>query len=135
MRWSRSRRYAPGATTPRSPSSTPARPRSPRAIAHPAIADAVGNDVTLVDGGLLVTGSNMSGKSTFLRTLALNAICAQSIHTTFGAWHASLLRVFAVMRVDDDTAGGISKYAAEVAAIGGLVAASSHGDDDAVPRY
>jgi DNA mismatch repair ATPase MutS len=47
---------------------------------HPANPGAVGNDLAL-DAGLLVTGSNMSGKSTFLRTIAVNAICAQSIHT------------------------------------------------------
>ncbi|HEX7836195.1 MAG TPA: hypothetical protein VF469_01965, partial [Kofleriaceae bacterium] len=92
-------------------------------IVHPAIAGAVGNDVAL-DAGLLVTGSNMSGKSTFLRAIAINAVCAQSIHTTFGSWRASLLRVFAVMRVADATAAGMSTYAVEVAAIGALVEAA-----------
>jgi hypothetical protein len=95
-------------------------------IVHPAIAGAVGNDVVL-DAGLLVTGSNMSGKSTFLRTIAINAICAQSIHTTFGTWHASLFRVFAVMRIADATAEGMSTYAVEVAAIGRLVHAAAPG--------
>lgn len=94
---------------------------------HPAIAEAVGNDIVL-DTGLIVTGSNMSGKSTFLRTLAINAICAQSIHTSFGSWHASLFRVFAVMRTGDALADGMSKYAVEVAAIGKLVAAIGRED-------
>jgi len=98
-----------------------------RGIVHPAIAGAVGNDLVL-DSGLLVTGSNMSGKSTFLRTIAINAICAQSIHTTFGTWHASLFRVFAVMRVADATAEGMSTYAVEVAAIGALVEAVARRD-------
>jgi hypothetical protein len=89
-------------------------------IVHPAIAGAIGNDLAL-DAGLLVTGSNMSGKSTFLRAIAINAICAQSIHTTFGTWQASLFRVFAVMRIADATADGMSTYAIEVAAIGELV--------------
>ena len=92
-------------------------------LVHPAIAGAVGNDVAL-DAGLLVTGSNMSGKSTFLRTIAINAICAQSIHTTFGTWCAGLVRVFAVMRIADATAEGMSTYAVEVAAIGHLVDAA-----------
>lgn len=38
-----------------------------RDLVHPALAAAVGNDLDL-DAGLLITGSNMSGKSTFLRT-------------------------------------------------------------------
>lgn len=98
-----------------------------REIVHPAIAGAVGNDLVL-DAGLLVTGSNMSGKSTFLRAIAINAICAQSIHTTFGTWQASLFRVFAVMRVTDATAEGMSTYAVEVAAIGKLVEAVTRRD-------
>jgi hypothetical protein len=89
-------------------------------LVHPAIDGAIGNDVAL-DGGLLVTGSNMSGKSTFLRAVAINAICAQSIHTTFGHWRAPLFRVLAVMRVADATAEGMSTYAVEVDAIGVLV--------------
>jgi DNA mismatch repair ATPase MutS len=97
---------------------------APRIVAgglvHPAVAGAIGNDLAL-DAGLLVTGSNMSGKSTFLRAIALNAICAQSIHTTFGTWQACLFRVFAVTRIADATADGMSTYAIEVAAIGKLV--------------
>jgi hypothetical protein len=92
-----------------------------RDLVHPAIAGAIGNDVALT-AGLLITGSNMSGKSTFLRTVAVNAICAQAIHTTFGAWRASLFRVFAVMRIADATELGMSTYAVEVAALGQLVA-------------
>ena len=96
-----------------------------RDLVHPVIEDAIGNELSLVSQSLLVTGSNMSGKSTFLRALAVNAICAQSIHTTFGHWRASLFRVFAVMRTTDDTAAGASTYAVEVAAIGQLVAAAA----------
>jgi hypothetical protein len=95
-----------------------------RDISHPAIANAIGNDLEL-RGGLLVTGSNMSGKSTFLRTVAVNAILAQSIHTTFGGWRATPLTVRSVMRIADDPARGMSTYAIEVAAIGELVADSA----------
>ena len=101
-----------------------------RDVVHPAVERAIGNDVTLADGGLIITGSNMSGKSTFLRAVAINAICAQSIGTTFGTWSAELFRVVAVMRVVDDTASGASKYAVEVEAIGAVVAAASRGDGD-----
>ena len=34
-----------------------------------------------IDKHILVTGSNASGKSTFLKTIAINAIFAQTIHT------------------------------------------------------
>jgi hypothetical protein len=95
-----------------------------RDVVHPAIAGAVSNDVVL-GPALIITGSNMSGKSTFLRAIAINAICAQSIHTTFGTWSAALVRVFSVMRVVDATADGMSTYAVEVAAVGTLVEAAA----------
>ena len=38
------------------------------------------NDI-LAKQGILVTGSNASGKSTFLKAVALNALLAQTIHT------------------------------------------------------
>lgn len=100
-----------------------------RALVHPAIEACIGNDLVLADTDLLVTGSNMSGKSTFLRTLAVNAICAQSIHTTFGAWRACMLRVHAVMRTADDPAHGQSTFAVEVSSIGALLAKVSNDDD------
>ncbi len=93
-----------------------------RDLVHPALDDAIGNDVELAASGLLVTGSNMSGKSTLLRTIAVNAILAQSIHTTFGEWRASPLHVRAVMRIADDPERGMSTYAVEVAAMQELVA-------------
>ena len=100
-----------------------------RAIVHPAIDAAVGNDVVL-DPALIITGSNMSGKSTFLRAVAINAICAQSIHTTFGSWTAPMVRVLGVMRVLDAIADGMSTYAVEVAAVGALVEAAARRDHD-----
>ena len=100
-------------------------------LVHPAIENAVGNDLEL-EGGLIVTGSNMSGKSTFLRAVAINAVCAQSIHTTFGSWRASLFHVHAVMRSVDAPADGMSKYAVEVAAVGKLIEAVAR-EDRAIP--
>ena len=93
-------------------------------LRHPTIPDAVGNDLVLPGRSLVITGSNMSGKSTFLRTLALNAVLAQSIHTVCGSWRASLLHVHTAMRAVDATAEGLSTYAAEVAAVRKLITAA-----------
>ena len=49
-------------------------------IYHPMIADPVKNSIT-ARRGVLLTGSNASGKSTFLKTIAVNAILAQTICT------------------------------------------------------
>ncbi len=93
-----------------------------RALVHPVIENAVGNDLSL-RAGLLITGSNASGKSTFLRTVGVNAVLAQSIHTTFGEWRAPLLTVRTAMRINDDLGRGLSTYAAEVDSVGALVKA------------
>ena len=51
-------------------------------IHHPLIDKPIGNNIT-IDGsgkGVIITGSNMSGKTTFLRTLGLNIILAQTLN-------------------------------------------------------
>jgi DNA mismatch repair ATPase MutS len=51
-------------------------------LRHPLVDDAVPNSIVIRAGrGVLVTGSNMSGKSTFLRTVGVNAVLAQTIST------------------------------------------------------
>jgi DNA mismatch repair ATPase MutS len=97
------------------------------ALVHPALDAAVPNDLGLT-GSLLITGSNASGKSTFLRTVGVNALLAQSLHTTCGRWRGPLVRVRAAMRINDDLGSGMSTYAAEVASVGGLV---QHAADEA----
>lgn len=48
---------------------------------HPLLTEPVPNSIHVQDQGILITGSNMSGKSTFLRTIGLNALFAQTIIT------------------------------------------------------
>jgi hypothetical protein len=46
---------------------------------HPLIAQAVPNDLTLEHRSLLITGSNMSGKTTFIKTIGVNLILAKAV--------------------------------------------------------
>jgi DNA mismatch repair ATPase MutS len=93
---------------------------------HPLVADAVPNSVELRPGtGMLVTGSNMSGKSTFLRTLGVTAVMAQSLHTCLAdAYAAPMLAVRSCIGRADDLLAGKSYYLVEVEALLGLVQAS-----------
>ena len=51
-------------------------------IRHPLLGDAVPYSITLGNpSGMIVTGSNMSGKSTFLRTVGVTTVLAQTIYT------------------------------------------------------
>jgi len=63
----------------------------------------------------LVTGSNMSGKSTFLRTVGIN-ICLAYAGSVVNAdyFKTNLFRLFTVIRVNDSLSAGISQFYAEV---------------------
>jgi len=84
-------------------------------IYHPLIDDCVRNSLSIRNKSILITGSNMSGKSTFLRTLVINSILAQTIHTCFADEFCSpVLRQFSSIRIDDDLFEGASYYFQEV---------------------
>ena len=88
-------------------------------VGHPLIAEdrVVRNDVRL--GGdlrvLIVSGSNMSGKSTLLRTLGVNAVLAQAgAPVRARRLRLSPLAVGASIHVVDSLQGGISRFYAEI---------------------
>ena len=81
---------------------------------HPLIPEAVANSIT-ASGGTLVTGSNASGKSTFLKNMAINSILAQTIHTcTCSRYRAPFLKVMTSMALRDDLSGGDSYFIVEI---------------------
>ena len=101
------------------------------ALGHPLIPDdrRIPNDVTLGPPGtlLLITGSNMSGKSTLLRALGLNAVLAQA----GAAVCATRLQLPQVdvqtsIRVQDSLELGLSYFMAALARLKGVVDAAEH---------
>lgn len=93
-----------------------------RKIYHPLIKDCVKNDLTIKDKSILITGSNMSGKTTFLRTVAINSLLAQTIYTVFAdEFQTPMLRQFSSIRIDDNLLEGKSYYYEEVNTIGSLI--------------
>ena len=77
----------------------------------------VANDVRLAGLGSihLITGSNMSGKSTFLRTIGINLCLAQAggpVCATSFTWSWS--RLACCIRIDDSLDAGLSFFYAEV---------------------
>lgn len=83
-------------------------------IYHPLLQNPVKNSI-LTERGVLITGSNASGKSTFLKTVAINAILAQTIHTCMAdSYSAGLYRIMSSMALRDDLAGGDSYYIVEI---------------------
>lgn len=90
-----------------------------RALGHPLIPDQerVCNDFTLAQPGdlAMITGSNMSGKSTFLRTLGVNLCLAYAGGPVAAQQFRTIpLRLFTCIRVTDSVTDGISYFYAEV---------------------
>jgi DNA mismatch repair ATPase MutS len=83
-------------------------------LVHPLVDQPVPNSITLATRGALITGANMSGKSTLLRALGVNTLLAQTIHTCFARRYlTSRFRVLSCLRTADDLLGGKSLYWAE----------------------
>jgi ABC-type multidrug transport system fused ATPase/permease subunit len=88
-------------------------------LAHPLLPDdrRVGNDVNLprVGQALVVTGSNMSGKSTLLRAIGVNVSLAYAgAPACATAFRIGPARVATSMRVEDSLEQGVSHFLAEV---------------------
>lgn len=88
-------------------------------LGHPLLADQarVDNDVELGPQGtfLLVTGSNMSGKSTLLRAIGTNVVLAQAGGPVCAReLRLPPLELYTSMRVQDSLAEGVSHFMAEL---------------------
>ncbi|MCM1308688.1 MAG: hypothetical protein NC223_08830 [Butyrivibrio sp.] len=74
---------------------------------------------------LLVTGSNASGKSTFLKSVAISAILAQTLNTCPADFYkAPFYRVYSSMALSDDIASGESYYIVEIKSLKRIVDAA-----------
>ena len=83
------------------------------ALIHPLLSDPVPNDC-VTERSILITGSNASGKSTYLKTVALTALMAQSICTVLAErYEATAFRIYTSMALRDDLLAGESYYIVE----------------------
>ena len=81
---------------------------------HPLIEDPVPNTVELTRGSL-ITGSNASGKSTFIKAAAVNAILGQSLNICAAqCFRMPYMRVITSMTVKDDLVAGESYFIREI---------------------
>lgn len=96
-------------------------------LAHPLMDSAVPNDLH-ARRPLLLTGSNASGKSTFLKAVALNALLGQTICTcTAAAYRATAFRIMTSMALRDDLLAGESYYIVETRSLRRILAALEEG--------
>lgn len=101
---------------------------SARQMGHPLITtDRVTNDFDLKAPAQIsvITGSNMSGKSTFLRTVGVNLVLAYTgAPVCAGAFSCSLMSLWTCMRVADNLEQSISSFYAEILRIKRIVEAA-----------
>jgi len=91
-------------------------------IYHPLIADCVTNDLEINGKSILLTGSNMSGKTTFVRTVAINNILAQTLNTCFAKeFQIPVLNTYSAIRISDNLMESKSYYFEEVLTIKELI--------------
>ncbi|HEX8023297.1 MutS-related protein [Mucilaginibacter sp.] len=91
---------------------------------HPLIENCVSNSISIDNKqGVLVTGSNMSGKTTFIRAIAVNALLSQTINTSFATvYQAPPLKIFTSIDMTDDLGDNKSYFQAEALAVKNIVA-------------
>jgi len=108
------------------------------ALGHPLFApgDCVRNDVTVGPPGsfTLVTGSNMSGKSTLLRSIGTNAVLAGAGAPVCAAsMSLPRVRVRTSMSIEDSLSSGVSLFMAQLIRVRDIVLESESGDSEEGP--
>ncbi|WP_040413402.1 MutS family DNA mismatch repair protein [Desulfosporosinus sp. OT] len=100
-------------------------------MGHPLLRESVCNDLSIEkqSGILLITGSNMSGKSTLLRTVGINLVLAYAGAPVYAqSFRCSLFQIYTCMRVSDNLGENISSFYAELLRIKQIVIASKTAD-------
>lgn len=101
-------------------------------VGHPMLGEvAVKNDFEFQSkkGTILITGSNMSGKSTFLRTIGVNLVFAYlGLPVRADRFNASIMRIYTCMRTKDNLEESISSFYAEILRVKSIIEAANRGE-------
>jgi len=101
---------------------------SAKSVYHPLIPDCIKNTIEISDKSILLTGSNMSGKTSFIRTIGINMITGLTINTCFAELMSiPKLRIYSAIRISDDLMNDKSYYFEEVLTIKEMIEKSSNG--------
>lgn len=85
---------------------------------HPLLDNPVANSIYVKDKGIVLTGTNMSGKSTFLRMLGINILLSQTFNFALAKeYKASFFNIVSSISPNDDLSKGKSYYMAEAEGI------------------
>ena len=94
-------------------------------LAHPLIINCVKNNIRITNKSVLLTGSNMAGKTSFIRAIGINVITGLTINTCFAqSMSFPLLRIHSAIRISDDLLNNKSYYFEEVLTIKNMLTQS-----------
>ena len=93
---------------------------------HPLLENCIANTIRIEGRSILFTGSNMSGKTTFIRTLGVNMLTAQTLHTAFARrmQMKTPVMIHAALMLSDSLSDGKSFYLKEVESIRDMLSCS-----------
>ncbi len=95
-------------------------------LSHPLIPDCVPNTIHVTEKSVLITGSNMSGKTSFIRSIGLNILTAFTINTCFAnSFKVSPTKLYTAIRMSDNLMEDKSYYLEEVTTVKQLLIESS----------
>ncbi|MBC8004185.1 MAG: DNA mismatch repair protein MutS, partial [Verrucomicrobia bacterium] len=97
-------------------------------IYHPLIADCISNSIHIEQKSILITGSNMSGKTSFIRSIGTNVLCGLTLNTCFAKYFSMPeMNIFSAIRISDDLMNDKSYYFEEVLTIKEMIDQSANG--------
>lgn len=97
---------------------------------HPLLSNPVANSIT-EDKPVLLTGSNASGKSTFLKTVAINAVLSQTCGIALAKeYKSNFFRIYSSMALRDNLQGNESYFIVEIKSLKRILDAAK---DKSVP--
>lgn len=102
-------------------------------VGHPLLGDKAKKNNFNLSGSekvALITGSNMSGKSTFLRTIGFNLVLAYlGLPTNSEYFRCGIYKIYTCMRTEDNLEESISSFYAEILRIKLVIEAAKKGED------
>ena len=97
-------------------------------VYHPLIYNCVKNSISVSKKSILLTGSNMSGKTSFIRTIGVNVLTGLTLNTCFAEqFSMPYIRLYSAIRISDDLLNDKSYYFEEVLTIKNMIDESKNG--------